>query len=239
MAKTNMKFTLVKNNLPAAKEPYTGQFISNGTVEIDEFAELIAKGRTNVDAASVKMILRTGFAIIAEDIAADLTRIDTGTLAFEPAISGSVAAMDAALGEENELYIAVRSKDSLKKQIAAITPSRDSNDTTDGIRIDYIYDIEANARGQITGRNEFRILGRKITVAQPQTGERIFVRDGENNSITVSVEGEESGQRITAKLDAEPAPGKGTLIINTRGYPDHDGELVTLKKSVTFLAGQE
>ena len=120
MATSNMKFTLVKNNLPEAKEPYRGQFISNGTIEIDAFADGVAKGRTNVDAATVKMIMRTAFEVIGEKIAEDLTRIDTGMLAFEPAISGSVATMDGALTDENEAYIAIRVRESLKREIAAL-----------------------------------------------------------------------------------------------------------------------
>lgn len=237
MAKSNMRYTLVKNNLPLAKEPYTGHFISNGTIEIDAFADTIAKGRTNIDAATIKMILRTGFAIIGEDIASDLTRIDTGTLSFEPAISGSVATMDGELGEENDVYIAVRSKDSLKKTIGAIIPSRDANDSVNGIRIDYIFDIGNNKRGQISGTNQFRVLGRKITAAMPDLGEEIYVIDATGEKIAASIDNvEEGGQRINATLTKAPAPGKGTLVLVTKGYPDHDDELVTLKKSVMFVA---
>ena len=236
MAKSNMRYTLVKNNLPQAKEPYTGHFVSNGTIEIDAFTDTIAKGRTNIDAATIKMILRTGFTIIGETIASDLTRIDTGTLAFEPAISGSVATMDGALGEENEVYIAVRSKDSLKKTIGAIVPNQDANDSVDGIRIDYIFDIASDARGQISGTNQFRVLGRKITVARPDLGEELYVIDAAGEKIAASVDnGEEAGQRINATLSKKPATGKGTLVLVTKGYPNHDGELVTLKKAVTIV----
>ena len=235
MAKSNMKYTLVKNNLPVAKEPYTGQFVSNGTIEIDAFADAIAKGRTNIDAATIKMVLRTGFAIIGEDIASDLTRIDTGALAFEPAVSGSVATMDGALGEENEVYIAVRVKDPIKKTIGTIIPSRDANDSVSGIKIDYIYDVGTDARGQISGTNQFRVLGRKITVTRPDLGEEMYVIDSAGEKIAASIgNGEEGGQRINATLSKTPAPGKGTLVLVTAGYPNHDADLVTLKKTVTI-----
>ena len=237
MAKGNMRYTLVKNNLPAAKEPYTGQFVSNGTVEIDAFANAIAKRRTNIDAATIKMVLRTGFAIIGDDIASDLTRIDTGALAFEPAISGSVATMDGALGEENEVYIAVRAKDPIKKTIGTIVPSRDTSDQSGGIRIDYIYDVGKDARGQISGMNPFRVLGRKITIGKPDLGEEMYVIDSAGEKIACSgATSEEGGQRINATLSKTPAPGKGTLVLVTAGYPDHDADLVTLKKPVTVVS---
>ena len=231
-----MKFTLVKNNLPEAKEPYRGQFISNGTIEIDAFADGVAKGRTNVDAATVKMIMRTAFELIGEKIAEDLTRIDTGMLTFEPAISGSVATMDGALTDENEAYIAIRVRESLKREIAAITPSRIANETTGGISIDYVFDVEANMTGQISGTAPFRVLGRKICASHTESGEELYLIDSAGTKIDAAVtdeDGEGYGQRINAQLFSQPAKGKATLVLKTTGYPDHDNDLVTLKKTVT------
>ena len=236
MATSNMKFTLVKNNLPEAKEPYRGQFISNGTIEIDAFADGVAKGRTNVDAATVKMIMRTAFELIGEKIAEDLTRIDTGMLTFEPAISGSVATMDGALTDENEAYIAIRVRESLKREIAAITPSRIANETTGGISIDYVFDVEANMTGQISGTAPFRVLGRKICASHTESGEELYLIDSAGTKIDAAVtdeDGEGYGQRINAQLFSQPAKGKATLVLKTTGYPDHDNDLVTLKKTVT------
>ena len=236
MATSNMKFTLVKNNLPEAKEPYRGQFISNGTIEIDAFADGVAKGRTNVDAATVKMIMRTAFELIGEKIAEDLTRIDTGMLTFEPAISGSVATMDGTLTDENEAYIAIRVRESLKREIAAITPSRVANETTGGISIDYVFDVEVLENNRITGTCPFRVLGRKISAWHTESGEELYVIDSTGAKIAAEkmtgiTDG--LGQRIDAMLKTTPAKGKATLVLKTTGYPDHDNDLVTLKKTVT------
>lgn len=231
-----MKFTLVKNNLPEAKEPYRGQFISNGTVEIDAFADGVAKGRTNVDAATVKMIMRTAFEVIGEKIAEDLTRIDTGMLAFEPTISGSVATMDGALSDENEAYIAIRVRESLKRQIAAITPCRIANETTGGISIDYVFDISTGESGQISNSSPFRILGRKISASHTESGEELYLIDsaGKRHDAKLPQQSEtlNYGQRIDAYFMPAPAKGKATLVLKTTGYPDHDHDLVTLKKTV-------
>lgn len=232
-----MKFTLVKNNLPEAKEPYVGQFLSNGTVEIDAFTDSIAKGRTNVDSATVKMVMRTAFELIGESIAQNLTRIDTGMLAFEPAISGSVPSMDAALGEKNEVYVAIRVKETLRREIAAITPSRVNNDTTEGIRIDLVYDIMANENNRITDVGPFRVLGRKISAWDAESGEELYVIDAKGTKIAAKAFGKDDpsyGQRIVAELTAPPAKGKATLVLKTTGYPDHTAELITLKKVVTI-----
>ena len=236
MATSNMKFTLVKNNLPEAKEPYRGQFISNGTIEIDAFADGVAKGRTNVDAATVKMIMRTAFEVIGEKIAEDLTRIDTGMLAFEPAISGSVATMDGALGDENEAYIAIRVRDSLKREIAAITPSRIANETTGGISIDYVFDVSTGEAGRISDTEPFRVLGRKISASDTESGEELYLIDSAGTKhVAKLLSGADvmtHGQRIDAHFMSAPAKGKATLVLKTTGYPDHDHDLVTLKKTV-------
>ena len=236
MATSNMKFTLVKNNLPEAKEPYRGQFISNGTIEIDAFADGVAKGRTNVDAATVKMIMRTAFEVIGEKIAEDLTRIDTGMLTFEPAISGSVATMDGALTDENEAYIAIRVRESLKREIAAITPSRVANETTGGISIDYVFDVSTGEAGRISDTEPFRVLGRKISASDTDSGEELYLIDSAGTKHVAKLLGGENvmthGQRIDAHFDPKPAKGKATLVLKTTGYPDHDNDLVTLKKIV-------
>ena len=237
MATSNMKFTLVKNNLPEAKEPYIGQFISNGSVEIDAFADCVAKGRTNVDAATVKMIMRTAFELIGIKIAEDLTRIDTGMLTFEPAISGSVATMDGALTDENEAYIAIRVRESLKREIAAITPSRVANETTGGISIDYVFDTLTEKSGQISDTSPFRILGRKISASHTESGEELYLIDsaGKRHDAKIPQQSEtlNYGQRIDAYFMPAPAKGKATLVLKTTGYPDHENDLVTLKKPVT------
>jgi hypothetical protein len=208
-----MKFTLVKNNLPEAKEPYRGQFISNGTIEIDAFADGVAKGRTNVDAATVKMIMRTAFEVIGEKIAEDLTRIDTGMLAFEPAISGSVATMDGALTDENEAYIAIRVRDSLKREIAAITPSRVANETTGGISIDYVFNISTGESGQITNTEPFRVLGRKISASDTESGEELYLIDSAGTKHVANLlSGDEvmtHGQRIDAHFMSPPSDRQG------------------------------
>ena len=236
MATSNMKFTLVKNNLPEAKEPYRGQFISNGTIEIDAFADGIAKGRTNVDAATVKMIMRTAFEVIGEKIAEDLTRIDTGMLAFEPAISGSVATMDGTLTDENEAYIAIRVRESLKREIAAITPSRVANETTGGISIDYVFDTFTEKSGQISDTSPFRILGRNISASHTESGEELYLIDSAGTKHVAKLLGGANvmthGHRIYAHFQPKPPKGKATLVLKTTGYPDHDHDLVTLKKPV-------
>ena len=40
------------------------------------------------------------------------------------------------------------------------------------------------------------------------------------------------GQRIDAHFDPKPPKGKATLVLKTTGNPDHDNDLVTLKKTV-------
>ena len=57
-----------------------------------------------------------------------------------------------------------------------------------------------------SGTNQFRVLGRKITVARPDLGEELYVIDAAGEKIAASIDnGEEAGQRINATLGKKPA----------------------------------
>lgn len=235
MANATMKYVLTKNQLPSAKEPYNGLFVSNGTTDIDAFAEAICAERTNIDAPTMKLILRTAFKFIGEDMAENVFRYNTGDLVFEPAISGSVESMDAALGPDNEIYVAVRLAQDVIRTIGQIVPTRDSDDAV-GVRLDSILDVAPNTIGQIGDTGAFQLTGKNLSAVGD--GESIVVTDSAGTEHTALVEDTDGkGQRLTAHLVDSPAPGKATLVLTSRGYNTPDGELVTLRKNVTIAEG--
>lgn len=237
MANATMKYVLVKNALPTAKEPYNGLFVSNGSVDIDGFAETICAERTNLDAPTLKLILRTAFKFIADDMAEKVFRYNTGDLVFEPAIGGSLESMNAALGEENEVYVAVRLAQDVVKAIGQIVPSRDSDDSV-GVRLDSVLEVGTNTIGQVGRIAPFQLTGKNLSARGE--GESIVVTDaaGASHEATVD-ETDGAGQRLTAHLGGGAALGKATLVLTSRGYNTPDGELVTVRKNVTIVEGPQ
>ena len=233
MADRTLKFVLVKNNLPTAKEPYLGQFVSNGTTALDALCEKVCAGRTNIDAPTLKLILRTALAFVAEDMAENVFRYQTGLLTFEPAIEGSLPSMDAPLTDENPIVVAVRLAGEFVREIGAAVPSRDSDDAI-SVKIDDVLDLETEVRQQVTGRCRFQLTGRNISARGEGESLAVAGPDGVAHACPV-VEEDGMGQRIVAEAPAGVTPGKGAVLLSTRGYATPDGETVQLKKQVTVL----
>ena len=229
-----LKFVLVKNTLPTAKEPYNGQFVSNGTTALDAFAEKVCAGRTNIDAPTLKLILRTAFAFLAEDMAENVFRYQTGLLTFEPAIEGSLPSMDAPLTDENPLVVAVRLASDFVREIGAAVPTRDSDDAI-SVKIDDVLDVEAEKYSQVTGGKRFQVTGKNISVRGEGESLAVAGPDGVAHPCTV-VEEDGMGQRIVAEAAADADPGKGAILLTTRGYATPDAEPMLVKKTVTVLA---
>ena len=234
MANKTLKFVLVKNILPTAKEPYNGQFVSNGTTALDAFAEKVCAGRTNIDAPTLKLILRTAFAFIAEDMAENVFRYQTGLLTFEPAIEGSLPSMDAPLTDENPLVIAVRLASDFVREISGVVPMRDTDDAI-SVKIDDVLDVEAEKYHQVTGGKRFQVTGKNISARGEGESLAVAGPDGAQHPCTV-VEEDGMGQRIVAEAAADADPGKGAILLTTRGYATPDADLMLVKKQVTVIA---
>ena len=110
-----MKYVTVKSGLESVNGAYLGQFVSNGTSTLDEVAEKMCKDRPAVDEPEAKLAVRALAAEIREQVGVNLNRVNAGPVSFEPAISGSLPAMDSALGPENELYVNVVASDATER----------------------------------------------------------------------------------------------------------------------------
>ena len=236
MANKTLKFVLVKNGLPTVKDPYNGQFVSNGTTALDAFAEKVCAGRTNIDAPTLKLILRTAFAFVAEDMAENVFRYQTGLLTFEPAIEGSLASMDAALTDKNPLVIAVRLGSEFVREIAGIVPARDSDDVI-SVKIDDVLDVAAEKYHQVTGGKRFQVTGKNISARGEGEGLAVAGPDGVAHPCTV-VEEDGMGQRIVAEAPVDADVGRGAILLTTRGYATPDVEPMLVKKPVTVVAAK-
>ena len=198
-----MKYVTVKSGLESVNGAYLGQFVSNGTSTLDEVAEKMCKDRPAVDEPEAKLAVRALAAEIREQVGVNLNRVNAGPVSFEPAISGSLPAMDSALGPENELYVNVVASDALQKEIAAIVPTRDSASAI-AVKMDNVEDLASHGP-KIVGTKEFVVTGFNLSARQDGEGMALLHLDGTSAAEVTVKEEDGMGQRVNAQLVASVA----------------------------------
>lgn len=227
-----MKYITVKSALTKIEGKYTGQFLSNGSVYLDELAKKICKDRPAVDEPELKFCVRALVAEIKAEVVENLNYVTTGTLcAFAPAISGSVPAMDAALGPDNAFYVNVQALAPLANAIGAVVPTRDKSDAAK-IVVDDIEDRASHKRKTIVGTREFVVTG--FNLSAKADGESLNVLNPDGTTVTPATVTSEDGcgQRIVAQLSASVPTGNYTLQLNTHGYATPEADVETYTKKI-------
>ena len=234
-----MKYVTVKSGLESVNGAYLGQFVSNGTSTLDEVAEKMCKDRPAVDEPEAKLAVRALAAEIREQVGVNLNRVNAGPVSFEPAISGSLPAMDSALGPENELYVNVVASDALQKEIAAIVPTRDSASAI-AVKMDNVEDLASHGP-KIVGTKEFVVTGFNLSARQDGEGMVLLHLDGTSAAEVTVKEEDGMGQRVNAQLVASVASGTYLLQLTTHGYstPDAEAESYTKKVQVVYEESPE
>ncbi len=233
MAKLN--YITTKSALETLEGKYTGLFLSNGSVGLDELAEKICKDRPAIDAPEVKLAVRALAAEVKREVAENLNYVTTGTLcAFAPAISGSLPSMDAELTAENGFYVNVTPLATLSDAIGRLTPARGASDASK-IVLDDVADSASKRRGIIVGTREFVLTGHNLSSGGDGESVKVLNADGTVAAVA-SVKGEDGcGQRITAQLDEALPAGGYVLQLATRGYATPDADVETYAKKVQVL----
>jgi len=215
---------------------YVGQFVTNGTTRLDALCEKIAGERPNLDAPTVKLVIKTLFAVIADGIAAENVRYNFEGISFESAISGSVPSMDSALSIENELYVLVSVGDPLRGEMALLTASSGDAEGA-SVKILNVEDSVTHAVGLVNGTNRVHITGKNISASQ--TGESLALVNPETLApvATGTVVAEDGmGQRIDANFSSVAASGTYWMVLTTRGYATPDATPQAYRKKVEVLA---
>ena len=239
MSNALLKYVLVRNSLPEATAPYLGRLVGNGNWDSDAFAARIAAKQPELQPATVRLLFQTLFSVAAEAMAEMPCRVSLGAVTFEPAISGSLPSMDAQLGDENEVYVAVRLSDALRNAAAGVSPVRVSEDAL-GIRLDNVQDesASANGRGTITGTEPFTLTGLKITGSGDGESVKVVAADG-TEAIAVDVADCGTGQRITARLATALPAGRGRIYLTTYGFGALPGHGVITRHIPVTIAADE
>jgi hypothetical protein len=226
-----LKYMTKKSALESVDGKYTGRFLSNGTVYLNEIARKICRDRPATDEPELTLAARAIAAVVKEEVGENLNYVTTGTLcAFAPAISGSVPAMDSPLGEDNAFYVNIVPLDAISTAIGAVSPARDRSDAA-AVAVD---NIEGQDDQGSRNHNQYtRVRGHRIQPLRKGRGEsiRLLKPDGSLASEMTVKDEDGCSQRIVAQLATTVESGTYILQINTKGYATPDAEVETYTKT--------
>ena len=142
--------------------------------------------------------------------------------------------MDAAPGEENPLYVAIRLSDDVWNVLDGVVPDRvDASADKPAL---YAEEDAATCRQNVVdGDKDFILTGNNLSANG--VDEQLLLVDSAKATHVATVVSSGSGQRLTAHFATAPAPGKAKLTLLTHGLKTPEGLLWTLPKWVTVLAG--
>ena len=227
-------YSLVANTLPET-DGYHAVVSHVGSVDKDTFCSRVAARCPGLEASTVELVLSSVCSTAAEFLAERQYRVALGDVTFELAVPGSTDSVDGDV--EGPAYVAVRPSKSLRNAAAGVTPvySGIEGDRTDIFTVE---DFATRASNTIIGTDSFRVVGVNLSAVGDGESAKVTASDG-SEAIAEVVDEDGAGRHITARLAESLRPGKGKVTLTTHGWRTPEGELRTLVKSVTILAGEE
>ena len=230
-------YSLAPVNLPEATPgSCRGVFHSNGLAAFDMLlAAAVAKRPNVLDVYTLEMVLRAFFEEVVSELSLNHRVVLESlgiTLSLE--IGGSFPSMDAAPGEDNPLYVAIRLSDDVWNVLDGVVPDRvDASADKPAL---YAEEDAATCRQNVVdGDKDFILTGNNLSANG--VDEQLLLVDSAKATHVATVVSSGSGQRLTAHFATAPAPGKAKLTLLTHGLKTPEGLLWTLPKWVTVLAG--
>ena len=230
---SKLRYSLVPNTLREG-DGYHAVLAHVGTTDAETFYARAAARRAGLDAAAVRLTMDAVLTAAAAILSERQYRIALGDVTFELAIPGSTDSINGTPAEG--AYVAVYPSASLRAAAAGVVPvyAPGEGERTEVFSVE---DVSTHATGRIAGSDSFRLAGANISASGD--GESIAVAAANGAEAAAEVDGEDGlGMFITARLATAPPAGKGKVVLKTRGKRTPEGELRTLVKSVTILAGE-
>ena len=193
---------------------YTAHVHTNGTIDEDALAELMAV-RTRQEV----QLLRYFINALSDELKAQMlagNRINLGQLATGFVIRGAFTSEDDRFDpERHQLVPTVRTLDPLRHALAAITPEN----ITHGLvcSVGSVMDAVTKESSAITGTNRVLIegVGLGIQPDNPDEGVWLVSPDTGLTAAAATVERSDS-QTIDCVFQSPPAPGTYTLVVSCR-----------------------
>ena len=228
----NLPYGLAPNTLPGMSGY---RFVPShvGSADGEQVFARVAANNPGISAAIARLVHETKCGVVADVIAEYQYRVVMPHETYELVLPGSTDSVDGA--PTKPVCVAVRLADDMRRAAAGLAPAY-SDATGETVKIRAEEDLETRTQGQIVGCNPFRLAGSDLSASGEGEGIVVVSATGQKAEAEI-VEENCRGAHVTARLVTALPPGKGTVMLSTRGWSTPEGELRTMSKSVTILAG--
>ena len=236
----NIGYKLIKNVMPATAEkaPYLGMAIPVGSLAYDNILKEMIKAGTKMTQSTAKYFLDALYEYAAETIAAEVVRINIGTVSLYPAIDGSFDSEDAEFDpERNSLYVGASFSQELRDLVAGIAPDYAGDTSVGSVKLHSCMDLASQVFKVIDGLNPFRLAGANLTVPDGSDESLgLVAKDGVTPVCPIVVSETDGGQRITCRLAPTASVPRGTYKVRLASHgldPTAPLSVVTLTVTLT------
>ena len=233
--KNRVRFKLTASGLDKLQGKYLATVLSNATNNLEQLGEQISLRRPAIDVAEVNLVMEALRNEVKRLLSLGYSiSMPIGT--FGPQIAGSVPSMDAPL--DSQVNTIEPGFSVLPSTTAAMREIKPVNDTvTNGVKLFSIEDIATHEVGVIKGRTAFYVTGEGLSMSQQGENMAIVAADDSVLSeVTYDASGSQAPIYLKGTLASSVAAGTYRLRVQTRGYNNPSGELMTLMKKVTVTA---
>ena len=212
---SNIAFSLVKVSKGITQKPFYRAVVqSNGVVETDELAELMAT-RTKQEASLFRYFLN----VLSEELETQLLegrKVKLGRLEMNLAIRGTFTSEDEEFDSaKHKLATVVRALNPFRGTMAAVVPENVTAGLT--CTVSSAMDEGTKRLLEITGSNRLLIQGQRLGVSPDNPDEGVWLADPKTGDVVATAVVERSdSQTIDCAFPKPPAPGVYTLVVSCR-----------------------
>ena len=219
----NIGYKLYKNMMPATAEkaPYLGMAIPAGSLAYDNILKEMIKAGTRMTLPTAKYFLDALYEYAAEAIAAEVVRINIGTVTLFPNIDGSFDSEDADFDpKRNSLYVGASLSQELRDLVAGIAPDFAGDKSVGTVKLRSCMDLGSQVFKTVAGLNAFRLAGENLTVPDgPDESLGFYAKDGVTKVADIEVSETDGGQWIACRLkQGAAAIPKGTYKVRLASH---------------------
>ena len=218
----NIGYKLFKNMMPATagKAPYLGMAIPVGSLAYDNILREMIKTGTKMTQPTAKYFLDALYEYAAETIAAEVVRINIGTVSLQPMIDGSFDSEDANFDpKRNSLYVGASFSQDLRDRVTGIAPDFAGDTSAGTVKIHSCMDLETQVFKVIRGTGSFRLAGANLAVPDgADESLALYAKDGATKVTDIVVSETDGGQQITCHLSNAVAVPAGTYKVRLASH---------------------
>ena len=218
----NIGYKLIKNCMAATAEkaPYLGMAIPVGSLAYDNILKEMIKAGTKMTQPTAKFFLDALYEFAAEKIAADVVRINLGTVSIYPMIDGSFDSEDAPFNpKRNSLYVGASLSQELRDRVAGIAPDFAGDVSLGTVKLHSCMDLETEVFKVIRGTEDFCLAGANVVVPDGEDESLgLYAKDGVTKVTDIVVSETDGGQQLFCHLSDAVAVPKGTYKVRLASH---------------------